>query len=50
MRIINDPIIMASLAVGWGLLSRLAEPKLTRCPRLCDLMSPAGLAYLSLGI
>jgi hypothetical protein len=50
VRIINDPIIMASLAVRWGLLSRLAEPSLTRRPRLCDLMWPAGLAYLSLGI
>src|ERR1019366_5820835 len=33
-----------------GVESRMREPKLTRCPRLCDLMSRKGLAYLSLGI
>jgi hypothetical protein len=35
---------------AFGLESRSGEPELTPCPRLCDLMSPMGLAYLILGI
>jgi hypothetical protein len=46
--IISDPIIFPRLLL-W-VESRSGEPELTPCPRLCDLMSPMGLAYLILGI
>src|SRR4051794_27076782 len=45
--IINEPIIAVSLS-GCGFLKPQAERELTG-PRLCDLMSRAGLAYLCLG-
>jgi hypothetical protein len=48
--IINDPIISLSFRFRLGVESRSGEPKLTRYPRLCDLMSRKGLAYLFLGI
>jgi hypothetical protein len=49
-RIISDPIVRRSLFRLAGLKSHSGEPGLTHRPRLCDLMSPRGLAYLILGI
>jgi hypothetical protein len=47
-QIINDPTIRRSrFSVG---ICMPWELELTRIPRLCDLMSPTGLAYLFLGI
>jgi hypothetical protein len=48
-RIISDPIIRLSSFRRAGLKSRSREPGLTHCGRLCDLMSPSGLAYLISG-
>jgi hypothetical protein len=49
-RIIRDPIIrLPRFFVVAGGESRRVEPKLTHRPRLCDLMSLIGLAYLILG-
>ena len=44
--IIDDPIVSLSLGLVVRGESQSGEPKLTHCPRLCDLMSPRGLAYL----
>ncbi len=49
--IVNDPIVgLSFLALPLGIASRSGEPELTHGPRLCDLMSRKGLAYLFLGI
>ena len=47
--IISDPIIRSFPVSPGGLKSHSGEPGLTDCGRLCDLMSPSGLAYLISG-
>jgi hypothetical protein len=47
MHIINDPIISLSSGFRWDLQAGWG-PGFTRGPRLCDLMSWEGLAYVFL--